>query len=271
VAFPNTRTIDIDIDIDIDICNLSNSQSAEVVFEQDSFYSSGHARTLARVLLAVRKERGYEEFNWNDIALMVTLPEKRDEDREVTPMKLIDFFRTISACIPLTATDKTNIVHRMAMSGWWSGSIPKFMVELLPAETMSDNHSVDEMSRLQGDSFFDFPAAATVRNVRQDQRDAAATIAATIAAAVVAVAEETDEDQEIMSSKVSTSAEDTVQSEYEELVQSYWKKVEVPTTKTKRQTDNGYGVSKTKSIKTRTPEWYGMSKTKKSIANSVSP
>jgi len=237
--------------------SLSNLQLGEVVFEQDSFYSLGHARTIARILLAVQKERGYDELTCNDIAVMVTLPEKRDEDREAIPMKMIDFFRTITAYTTLTATDKANIVQRMAVSGWLPGSIPKFMAELFPAETLSDNHSVDEMWRLQGDAFFDFPAAATVfeTNAKKEKKNTSA-----IDIAVAKVAKVIGKGHSTPLFKRPRSAKDI---EYEELVKSYWKKVEVTATKIKKGPVKGYGVPKTKSIKKRKmpDEDYGVSKT----------
>jgi hypothetical protein len=228
--------------------SFSNSQLGEVVFEHDSFYSLGHARTIARVLLAVRKERGYDEFTWSHIIQMVTLPEQRDEEREAIPMKMIEFFRTISAYITLTATDKANIVQGMAMSGWLSASIPKFMAELLPAETLSENHSVDEIWRFQGDAFFDFPTAATVSetNAKKEKKNTSA-----IDIAVAKVAKVVGKEHSTSSPKRARSSKDTVGSEYEDLVQSYWKKVEVTTTQKEKKPVKGYGVPKTKSIKKR--------------------
>jgi len=227
---------------------LSNSQVGEVVFEDDSFYSLGHARTIARVLLAVRKERGDDDFTWSDIIVMVTLPEQRDEEREAIPMKMIEFLRTISACISLTATDKANIVRGMAMSGWLSASIPKFMTELLPAETLSEDHSVDPIYAFQGDSFYDFPTAATVSeaNAKKEKKNNSA-----IDIAVAKVAKVVGKEESTPSPKKARSSKDTVGSEYEDLVQSYWKKVEVTTTHSKKKPVQGYGVPKTKSIKKR--------------------
>jgi len=227
---------------------LSNSQVGEVVFEDDSFYSLGHARTIARVLLAVRKERGDDDFTWSDIIVMVTLPEQRDEEREAIPMKMIEFLRTISACISLTATDKANIVRGMAMSGWLSASIPKFMTELLPAETLSEDHSVDPIYAFQGDSFYDFPTAATVSeaNAKKEKKNNSA-----IDIAVAKVAKVVGKEESTPSPKKARSSKDTVGSEYEDLVQSYWKKVEVTTTQKKKKPVQGYGVPKTKSIKKR--------------------
>ena len=233
------------------IASLSNSTSRKIVFENDSFYSLGHSRTIARVLLAVRKERGYDEFSSNDIALMVTLPEWRDEDREKTPMQMIDFFRTISAYTSLTATDKANIVQRMAMSGWLSGSIPKFMAELLPEEKLSENHSVDEIWKLQGDAFLDFPTAATVvpeTNAKKEKNETSA-----IDHAVAKVAKVIGKKRRPPSTKktFTSTTKDTVGSEYDELVQSYWKNVEVATPSKKKQPVKAYGVPKTKSAKKR--------------------
>jgi hypothetical protein len=226
---------------------FSNSK-IEVDFEHDSFYSLGHAQTIARVLLAVRKERGSDEFNSNDIALMLTLPEKRDEDREVMPMKMIDFFRTISAYTSLTAIDKANVVERMAIAGWLSGSIAKFMAELLPAETLSEDHAVDEIWRLQGDAFLDFPTAATAAETSDTNKEAQSSA---VDEAIAKVAKVIGKEQNTLSSKRPSAVKDTVQSEYDELVQSYWKKVEVTTNPKTKQPLEAYGVPKTKSIKKR--------------------
>jgi len=226
-----------------------SSESREIVFEQDSFYTLGHARTLARVLLVVRKERGFFEFNWNDVAMMVTLPEKRDEDREVTPLRLIEFLRAITTYAPLTASDKANIVQRMAISGWSSASIPKFMAELFPTESLSDNHNVDQMCRL--DSFFDFPAAATIRSDRQSRKEwknaAAIAVAKDLEKGIIK--EKKKETGKVLSKRLG-KAKDKERSEYEDLVKSYWKKVEVKTTM-KPPGRPTYGVPRTKSIKKR--------------------
>ena len=230
----------------------SKSQLGEIVFEHDSFYSLGHAKTIARVLLAVRKERGYDEFNSNDIASMVTLPERRDEDREVIPMKMIEFLRTVSSYTSLTAADKANIVSRMAISGWLSASIAKFMAELFPAETLSENHSVDEIWKLQGDAFFDFPTTATAaeKDSKKEKIDFSS-----IDIAVAKVAKAIGKNKSSLSSRRKDTAKDknVQENEYEKLVQSYWKKVEVaPGLKNKQPVKKDpYGVPKTKSIKKR--------------------
>jgi hypothetical protein len=197
--------------------------AAEVVFENDSFYSLGHARTLARIILSVRKEQSLDDFNWYDFVLMITLPEKNDNNRETAPMKLIEFFQTIAASVAFTTKDKADIVNRMAMSGWQPGSIPKFMAELFPEETMNDNHSVCEMRMVVGDSFLDFPSSALVVGVEEDKEQEKQVVAAT-------TGDTYDEGQSLKSAK------EIVKSEYEELVQSYWKKVEVPRTKKNSKT-----------------------------------
>lgn len=246
------------------------SKPRKVEFENDSFYSLGHSRTIARVLLAIRRERGYDEFNWNDIALMVTLPEKRDEDREETPMQMIDFFRTISAYTSLTAEDKAKIVQRMAMSGWLSASIPNFMAKLLPEETLTENHSVDEIWKLQGDAFLDFPTNAAVleTNTKIEQNETyAVEIAIAKVAKVVGKKRRSAPSQKISTNvtaaatnATSTAAtecagakEKTVGSEFDDLVQSYWKKVEVAESSNKKKNplEAAYGVPKTKSVKKR--------------------
>jgi len=189
----------------------SNSSQSEIVFENDSFYTLGHARTLARIIWSVRQERNFD-FTWNDIVLMVTLPEKNDKNRETTSIQLIEFFQTIAAGIPLTAKDKANIVNRMAMSGWCAGSIPRFMAELLPVETINQNHSVSEIGIVVGNSFLDFPSALEEKEDEEQEKQ-------------IGVVGGTDEGQSLKSAK------ENIRSEYEELVQSYWKKVEVPTLK----------------------------------------
>ena len=182
-------------------------------------------------------------------ALMVTLPEKKDKDREVIPMKMIDFLRTVSSYTSLTAADKANIVQRMAISGWLSGSIAKFMAELFPAESLSENHSVDEIWRLQGDSFFDFPSATTVfeTDAKKKKIDTSP-----IDIAVAKVAKVVGKEHKLLSSKrQETTTKDNEGSEYEKLVQSYWKKVDVAPSLINKQPVEEYGVPKTKSIKKR--------------------
>ena len=275
------------------------SKPRKIEFENDSFYSLGHSRTIARILLAIRRERGYDEFNWNDIALMVTLPEKRDEDREETPMQMIDFFRTITAYTSLTAADKAMIVQRMAMSGWLSKSIPNFMAKLLPEETLTENHSVDEIWRLQGDAFLDFPSEAAVLEMEAKQ---AKNETSAVEMAVAKVAKVIVEKRKTLSlekpsikttiptaaaaaplpppvaidasnatsgnttatantttstatatEKASTNEEKkTVESEFDDLVQSYWKKVDFTAApNNKNPLEAAYGVPKTKSVKKR--------------------
>ena len=252
----------------------SNLRSAKIEFENDSFYGLGHSRTIARVLLAIRKERGYNEFNSNDIALMVTLPEHGDKGREEIPMQMIDFFRTVSAYTSLTAKDKAKIVQRMAMSGWLSGGIPNFMAELLPDESLSENHSVDEIWKSQGDAFLDFPTKATLlkeTNAKERKKTSAVELAVARVRKVVGkksrsspakktpTAEDAKKDAEDVekdskdAKKDSKDTMDTMGSELDELVQSYWKKVEVTTSppKKKKKPVTEYGVPKTKSVKKR--------------------
>jgi hypothetical protein len=198
--------------------NSQSAAAAEIIFENDSFYSLGHARTLARIILSVRREQSLDDFNWYDFVLMITLPERNDNNRETAPMKLIEFFQTIAASVAFTTKDKADIVNRMAMSGWQPGSIPKFMAELFPEESMNDNHSVCEMRMVVGDSFLDFPSSALVKEDKEQEKQVTAT---------------GDAYNEGRSLK---SANEIVKSEYEELVQSYWKKVEVPITKKNSKT-----------------------------------
>ena len=202
---------------------INDSQSAaaaasEIIFENDSFYSLGHARTLARIILSVRKEQSLDDYNWYDFVLMITLPERNDNNRETAPMKMIEFFQTIAASVAFTTKDKADIVNRMAMSGWQPGSIPKFMAELFPEESMNDNHSVCEMRMVVGDSFLDFPSSAQVKEDKEQEKQ------------VIATGNAYNEGESLKSAK------EIVESEYEELVQSYWKKVEVPITKKNSKT-----------------------------------
>ena len=228
--------------------SFSKSGSGEVTFEKDSFYCLGHAQTFARVLMSVRKERGYDEINWNDIALMVTLPEKTDEDREVIPMKMLDFFRTISAHATLTALEKANIVQRMAIAGWSPLTIPRFVAELVSKEKPSENYTVDELSRLQMDAFFDFPCAATISDTNATGNN---TESSAIDTAIANVADIVGKRDNTCFSKRSLSGKNSGRSEYDTLVQSYWNKFEDTTTQKENTSADGYGVPKTKSIKKR--------------------
>jgi hypothetical protein len=69
--------------------------------------------------------------------------------------------------------------------------------------------------------------------------------------AIAKVAKVIGKEQNTLSSKRPSAVKDTVQSEYDELVQSYWKKVEVTTNPKTKQPLEAYGVPKTKSIKKR--------------------
>ena len=124
------------------------------------------------------------------------------------------------------------------------------------------------MWKLQGDAFFDFPAAATVFeiNTKKENKHSSA-----IAIAVAKVAKAIGKEHSASSSERPRTVKDTERSEYEELVQSYWKKVEITKSQRDKQTVKGYGVPKTKSIKNRkiSDKGYGVSKTK-SVVDSIS-
>merc|ERR1712032_1049630 len=114
----------------------------------------------------------------------------------------------------------------MAISGWLPESIPKCMTKLLPTESVSEYHSLSKMARLLEDESLDFPVAR-VKDANEDQSN------------IFTAVKDANKEQ------VLPSAKDTMQSEYEELVQSYWKKVEVST---RKRMQHGFGSFKSKSV-----------------------
>jgi hypothetical protein len=203
------------------------NENSKIIFEQDSFYTQGHAKTLARILWSVRKER-LGAFTWNDIVVMVTLPEK--ENKESTALEMTDFFRTLVARIPMTVQDKANMVRQLALGGWSPSSIPKFMANVLPAEAMDENHVISAEGCLD-DSFMDFPQK------REKRHDSKTEI-------MEKTALESVEEQFLLSSDM-RNAKDTVRMEYDELVKSYWKQMDIPKAKKLRK---GGSVDDTKPV-----------------------
>lgn len=200
-----------------------------VVFEQDSFYSRGYGKTLARVLWSVRAHRmragsnrdggSAPAYTSEDIVDMVTLPEK--ENKESTSLELKDFFQTLVARIPLTDADKASMVQRLAIGGWGPASIPQFMASILENHDQEAAFAATEYV----DYYLDFPSKLNVLEyeMQQDkwQEDHNSDDQGHYAGAdeQVILAYSRNENQR---------AEDMVRLEYDQLVQAYWKKVEIP-------------------------------------------
>ena len=152
--------------------------------------------------------------------MMVTLPEK--EDKENVPMKMADFFQTMIARTPLTAKDKADMVQRLALGGWNPSSIPKFMSKILPSEVMDEKHAVSADGFLE-DTFMDFPSESNADSGKHHNSENQAENKGNF------LPIESLEEQFLLASEIK-SARDSVRSEYEELVQAYWKQVNIPKT-----------------------------------------
>jgi hypothetical protein len=203
----------------------NNTMVPEIAFEHDSFYSRGHSKIIARIILWIRKERSVP-FKWEDIVAMVTLLEH--EQKEARAMQLTDFYETLVAHIPLTTKDKTRMVERLALGGWSSSDIPKFIAKILPDEERNTDHTL-----LEDGSFGDIPSA-TERDTRNNDN----------ASRHDNQNEESDrsslgaiEDQVLLVSTLKRATL-SLRSEYDQLVQSYWKQLERPNAKKKLQKDN---------------------------------
>ena len=105
--------------------------------EGDTFATRGHSADIAQVLGSVRKQR-IGEFSAQDVVTMVSLaPEERyDEDKKNEILALADFFANLG--IKLTATDKVNVVHGMAIGGWTPSNIAKLVGQIKLQQTNSD-------------------------------------------------------------------------------------------------------------------------------------
>jgi hypothetical protein len=210
----------------INLLPKNNGTARKILFEGDSFYTQGHSRTIARILLWIRKERS-TPFKWEDIVVMVTLLEH--EHKEARPMQLKDFYETLVAHIPLTTKEKTRMVERLALGGWSSSDIPKFMAMILPEDSQKVNTTM-----LEDGLFRDIPSAA--ERDAQNER--------------VSSDDDDDENEEDDQFRLETTEEQvllvsrlkratlSLRSEYDQLVQSYWKQLERPNGKKNLAKDN---------------------------------
>ena len=97
--------------------------------EGDTFATRGHAADIGQVLGSVRKQR-LGDFSAMDVVTMVTLPasDRQDEEKKKEILDLSDFFGNLG--IKLTATDKVNVVHGMALGGWTPSDIAKLVGQI---------------------------------------------------------------------------------------------------------------------------------------------
>jgi hypothetical protein len=218
-----------------DATGTTTNAPPQVVFEQDSFYSRGHGVALAHVLWSVRRQRyGDPAFTPDDIVDMVTLPER--EDKESTSLQMKEFFQTLARKIVLAEADKTRIVQRLAIGGWGPASIPQFVTTILDRNprTVSQGHYSGESSE-----FSDYPSQlddeSQINNNKnnnditmnewneiEQQQFNDHNVGDYTATAV--------DDQVVLgySKNRNEQARDSVRKEYDQLVQEYWKRVEVP-------------------------------------------
>jgi hypothetical protein len=204
---------------------MKNNTVPAIVFENDSFYTCGHAKTLARILWWIRKEKS-SSFEWDDFVDMLTLPEH--ESKETAPLQLVEFYQTLVSHTPLSTMEKTQMVGRMALGGWSASEIPRFVTKILPDDAKSGNATFTE-----DDSFTDMPSAADVasqqdnKNEKKDKKeiDDQSILDAT-------------EEQVLLVSTLKRATL-SVRSEYDQLVQSYWKQVEIPNSKKSPAKDTG--------------------------------
>lgn len=207
--------------------DAGTTQSTGVVFEQDSFYSRGHGVTLAQVLWSVRMQRyGDPAFSPDDIVDMVTLPEK--EDKQSTSLQMKEFYQTLVGRIVLTDDDKNRMVQRLAIGGWGPASIPQFVATIL-----DNNHHHISQGQYGEIDFFDYPSQQDENLIPEsnnndnqlnewdetDQQygDNVANYAGVDDQVVLAYSKNNNQ-----------KAEDSVRMEYDQLVQEYWKRVEIP-------------------------------------------
>ncbi|KAG7367495.1 hypothetical protein IV203_030166 [Nitzschia inconspicua] len=193
----------------------------DIVFEQDSFCTCGHSKTLARILWWIRKEKS-KCLTWDDFAGMLTLPEC--ERKEVVPMQLTEFYQTLLSLTPLSTSERTLLVGRMALGGWNPSEIPKFLSRIFPDnnETTSSKLSLDDDG-----TFLDIPSASELipsggKKEDEDQKNEALQDDQSIL--------DTIEEQVLLVTTLKRATL-SIRSEYDQLVQSYWKQVEIPTSK----------------------------------------
>lgn len=176
----------------------TTTKEGVVAFECDSFDSQGHSVALAHVLWAARQESMGTPYTWDDIVGMTTLPEL--EDKEAMPMQLTDFFKTLIALMPMSAADRASMVQGMALGGWEAANLSTFMAKMFPSELGDDD---DERSSITNWSFLHS------NNIIIDEED-------------YSTIEETRQ-------KISArTAQNDMQSEFDQLVQDYWKRTEIP-------------------------------------------
>jgi len=172
-----------------------------VEFESDTFYSLGHSATFAHVLWAARKSSLGTGLTWDDLVAMITLPEF--DEKDVVPMQMINFYKTISSLMYLTNKDRASVVNGMAIGGWEASKIPIFVSQILPLDfddQSAMDTALDEWRFLHDD------------RLRSEQKSPL-------------------EEKIASNTKPKTTSQlfQGMESEFDELVQEYWSRTEIPT------------------------------------------
>lgn len=171
-----------------------------VEFESDSFYSRGHAVTFAHVLWVTRKESLGTELGWDDLVAMVTLPEF--DEKDVVPMQLLDFWKTFVSLMNLTNYDRAAIVQRMALGGWEASKIPIFVSQILPINLDDCNGMLDQWRFLHDKAGLEDRSTSSGQMVSRNYSG--------------------------RKPRSTSQLFQAMESEFDELVQEYWSRTEVP-------------------------------------------
>ncbi len=140
-------------------------------------------------------------------------------------MQMRDFFRTLVARVALTDADRARMVQRLAIGGWGPASIPNFMASVV------ENHDPRAVFGNGGDpgSFLGYPSqvdmsANSNNNGQRNEWEQAQQYGNDFG-------DYAGPDDQVMlaySRNTNRNAEDSVRREYDQLVQEYWKRVEIP-------------------------------------------
>ena len=180
---------------------IGMAMSPVVEFESDSFYSLGHSVTFAHVLWVARKSCLGVGMTWDDLVAMITLPEF--DKKDVVPMQMIDFYKTISSLMHLTNKDRASLVNGMAIGGWEASNIPIFVSQILPLDfddQSAMDAALDEWRFLHEDGVRPERASPLKETITFDRKP-----------------------------KSTSQMFQGTESEFDELVQEYWSRTEIPT------------------------------------------
>jgi hypothetical protein len=103
------------------------------------------------------------------------------------------------------------------------------MTSILPSEMMDEYHSVSADGIFE-DSFMDFPSMIDLQKKTTDEsKDEVQKEEVEEEEGKVHVAKNVIAEEQVLLASDSMSAKETVKLEYDDLVQAYWKQVEIPT------------------------------------------